>query len=205
MGEAVNVALLDTFVAVASGLIIFPSCFAYDVEVSSGPSLIFITLPNIFNNIPMGRLWGSLFFVFMSFAAFSTVLTVFEGIVACTMDLSGWSRKKTCVINCFVMFVLSLPCALGFNVLSGFEPFGSGSTVLDLEDFIVSNIILPIGSLCFILFCTTKKGWGWENFIAEANAGKGFRIKNFMRFYMIYVLPSVITVLFFVSIYNFFK
>jgi NSS family neurotransmitter:Na+ symporter len=205
MGEAVNVALLDTFVAVASGLIIFPSCFAYDVEVTSGPSLIFITLPNIFNNIPLGRLWGSLFFVFMSFAAFSTVLTVFEGIIACTMDITGWSRKKSCLINCVTMFLLSLPCALGFNVLSGFKPFGEGSTVLDLEDFIVSNVILPIGALCMVLFCTTQKGWGWDNFVSEANTGKGIKVKKFMKPYMSYVLPVVITALFIVSIYNFFR
>ncbi len=205
MGEAVNVALLDTFVAVASGLIIFPACFAYNVEVNSGPSLIFITLPNIFNNIPLGRLWGSLFFVFMSFAALSTVLTVFEGILACTMDLFDWSRKKSCMINGILMFLLSLPCALGFNVLSGFKPFGEGTSVLDLEDFIVSNLILPIGSLMFILFCTSKKGWGWDKFMTEANTGKGIKIKNGMRFYMSYILPVIIVALFFVSMYNFFK
>ncbi len=205
MGEAVNVALLDTFVALASGLIIFPACFAYDVEVSSGPSLIFITLPNIFNHIPLGRLWGSLFFVFMSFAALSTVLTVFEGILACTMDMFGWSRKKSCLINGILMFVLSLPCALGFNVLSGFQPFGEGSSVLDLEDFIVSNLILPIGSLAFILFCTMKKGWGWENFTAEANSGKGLKVQKWMRFYMSCVLPVIVAILFVVGIYNFFR
>lgn len=205
MGEAVNVALLDTFVALASGLIIFPACFAYDVEVSSGPSLIFITLPNIFNHIPLGRLWGSLFFVFMSFAALSTVLTVFEGILACTMDMFGWSRKKSCLINGILMFVLSLPCALGFNVLSGFQPFGEGSSMLDLEDFIVSNLILPIGSLAFILFCTMKKGWGWENFTAEANSGKGLKVQKWMRFYMSYVLPVIVAILFVVGIYNFFR
>ncbi|MBQ9111511.1 MAG: sodium-dependent transporter [Oscillospiraceae bacterium] len=205
MGEAVNVALLDTFVALASGLIIFPACFAYDVEVSSGPSLIFITLPNIFNHIPLGRLWGSLFFVFMSFAALSTVLTVFEGILACTMDMFGWSRKKSCLINGVLMFVLSLPCALGFNVLSGFQPFGEGSSVLDLEDFIVSNLILPIGSLAFILFCTMKKGWGWENFTAEANSGKGLKVQKWMRFYMSCILPVIVAILFVVGIYNFFR
>ncbi len=205
MGEAVNVALLDTFVALASGLIIFPACFAYNVEVNSGPSLIFITLPNIFNNIPLGRLWGSLFFVFMSFAALSTVLTVFEGILACTMDLFDWSRKKSCLVNGILMFVLSLPCALGFNVLSGFQPFGEGTSVLDLEDFIVSNLILPIGSLMFILFCTTKKGWGWENFTAEANTGKGLKVRSWMRIYMSYVLPVIVAILFVVGLYNFFK
>ncbi|MBE6851308.1 MAG: sodium-dependent transporter [Ruminococcus sp.] len=205
MGEAVNVALLDTFVALASGLIIFPACFAYGVEVNSGPPLIFITLPNIFNHIPLGRLWGSLFFVFMSFAALSTVLTVFEGIIACTIDMFGWSRKKSCLINGILMFILSLPCALGFNVLSSFQPFGEGTTVLDLEDFIVSNVILPLGSLAFILFCTTKKGWGWQNFTTEANSGKGLNVQKWMRFYMSYILPVIVAILFVVGIYNFFR
>ncbi|MBQ8298106.1 MAG: sodium-dependent transporter [Ruminococcus sp.] len=205
MGEAVNVAFLDTFVAFASGLIIFPACFAYDVEVDSGPSLIFITLPNIFNNMPMGRFWGSLFFVFLTFAALSTVLTVFEGIISCTMDMFGFSRKKACVINGILMFVLSLPCALGFNVLSGFQPFGEGSTVMDLEDFAVSNVLLPLGSLIFILFCVSRKGWGWNNFVEEANAGKGLKVQKFMRGYMTYVLPVIVFVLFAVGIYNFFK
>ncbi len=204
-GEAVNIALLDTFVALSSGLIIFPACFAYGVEVNSGPSLIFITLPNIFNNIPMGRLWGSLFFVFMSFAALSTVLTVFEGIISCTMDIFGWSRKKSCAINGVLMFVLSLPCALGFNVLSGIKPFGEGSTIMDLEDFIVSNLILPIGSLCFILFCTMSKGWGWDKFTEEANTGKGLKIHKAMRGYMTFVLPVIVIILFVMGIYNFFK
>lgn len=205
MGESVNVAFLDTFVAFASGLIIFPACFAYDVEVSSGPSLIFITLPNIFNNIPLGRLWGSLFFVFLSFAALSTVLTVFEGIIACSIDVFGWSRKKSCVINGILMFVLSLPCALGFNLLSNIQPLGSGTTIMDLEDFIVSNLILPIGSLIFILFCVSKKGWGWDNFMNEANAGKGLKVQKFMRGYMTYVLPVIVLILFAVGLYNYFK
>ena len=205
MGEAVNVALLDTFVALASGLIIFPACFAYGVDVDSGPDLIFITLPNIFNNIPMGRLWGSLFFVFLTFAALSTVLTVFEGIIACTTDLTGWSRKKACVINGILMFILSLPCALGFNVLSGITPFGKKSTIMDLEDFLVSNIILPLGSLIFVVFCTNKKGWGWDNFVREANEGKGIKVKKFMRGYMTYVLPVIIFLLFVFGLYNFFK
>ncbi len=205
MGEAVNVALLDTFVALASGLIMFPACFAYDVEVGSGPPLIFITLPNIFNYIPLGRLWGSLFFVFMSFAALSTVLTVFEGILACTMDMFGWSRKKSCLINGILMFLLSLPCALGFNLLSGFQPFGEGTSVLDLEDFIVSNLILPLGSLAFILFCTSKKGWGWDKFTAEANTGKGLKIQKWMRFYMSVILPVIVAILFVVGIWNFFR
>lgn len=201
MGEAVNVALLDTFVALSSGLIIFPACFAYGVEVNSGPGLIFITLPNIFNNLPLGRLWGSLFFVFMTFAAFSTVLTVFEGILSCTMDLLGWSRKKSCVINGVLLFVISLPCALGFNVLKGVEILGFD--IMNFEDFIVSNIILPLGSLIFILFCVSKRAWGWEKFTEEANAGKGLKVRKWMRGYMTYVLPVMVFVIFVVGIYNF--
>lgn len=205
MGEAVNVAFLDTFVAFASGLIIFPACFAYGVQPDSGPSLIFITLPNIFNNMPLGRLWGSLFFVFLTFAALSTVLTVFEGIIACTRDVFGWSRKKSCIINGILMFVLSLPCALGFNKLSFIEPFGRGTGIMDLEDFIVSNLILPTGSLIFILFCVSKKAWGWDNFVNEANTGKGIKVKSFMRGYMTYVLPVIVLAVFLMGLYNFFK
>lgn len=196
LGESVNVALLDTFVAIASGLIIFPACSAYGVDVTSGPKLLFITLPNIFNNLPLGRLWGSLFFVFMSFAALSTVLAVFECIIANTMDLWGWSRKKSCLINGVLLFALSVPCCLGFNVLSGFQPLGAGSTILDLEDTIVSNFILPLGSLVFILFCVTKKGWGWDNFVNEANTGKGLKIKKFMKGYITYILPVLVMLVF---------
>lgn len=199
-GESVNVALLDTLVALSSGLIIFPACFAYNVDVNSGPSLIFITLPNIFNNLPGGRIWGSLFFVFMSFAALSTVLAVFEEITACTQDLFGWGRKKACIVNGILLFVLSLPCCLGFNLLSFIQPLGEGSTIMDLEDFLVSNIILPLGSLVMILFCTTKKGWGWDNYIAEANTGKGLRLRKFLRGYMTYVLPAMVLVLFVIGI-----
>lgn len=200
LGESVNVAMLDTFVAVASGLIIFPACSAYGVDVTSGPKLLFITLPNIFNNIPLGRLWGSLFFVFMSFAALSTVLAVFECIIANTMDLWGLSRKKACIINGILLFLLSVPCCLGFNILSGFQPLGAGSTILDLEDTVVSNFILPIGSLVFILFCVTKKGWGWDNFVNEANTGKGLKIKRFMRGYMTYVLSVLVMFVFIMGI-----
>lgn len=196
LGESVNVALLDTFVAIASGLIIFPACSAYGVDVTSGPKLLFITLPNIFNNLPLGRLWGSLFFVFMSFAALSTVLAVFECIIANTMDLLGWSRKKSCLINGVLLFALSVPCCLGFNILSGFQPLGAGSTILDLEDTIVSNFILPLGSLVFILFCVTKKGWGWDNFVNEANTGKGLKVKKFMKGYITYILPVLVMLVF---------
>lgn len=202
MGESVNVALLDTFVAITSGLIIFPACFAYNIEVDAGPPLIFVTLPNLFNNMPLGRLWGSLFFMFMTFAALSTVLAVFENILACCMDLFGWSRKKSCLINGIAMFLLSIPCILGYNVLSSFKPFGEGSAVLDLEDFIVSNILLPLGSLTMVLFCVTKRyGWGWKNFTAEANAGKGLKVQDWMRGYMTFVLPVIIIILFVVGIY----
>lgn len=205
MGEAVNVALLDTFVAFVSGLIIFPACFANGVQPDSGPSLLFITLPNIFNDMALGRLWGSLFFIFMSFASLSTIFAVFEGIIASTMDITGWSRKKACLINGIMMFVLSLPCALGFNLLNFIQPFSAGSTIMDLEDFLVSNMILPIGSLIFVLFCVSKKGWGWNKFVDEANTGKGVKIKNFMRPYMTYVLPVIVLIVFVLGLYNFFN
>lgn len=195
LGEAVNVGVLDTFVAFVSGLIIFPAAFAYGIEVDAGPSLIFITLPNIFNNMPLGRLWGSLFFLFMTFAAFSTILAVFENIIACTMELFGWSRKKASLINIVSMFLLSLPCALGSSLLAGFKPFGEGSAVLDLEDFIVSDILLPVGSLIFLLFCITKKGWGFDNFLNEVNTGKGIKLPKALYGYLKYVLPIVIIIL----------
>ena len=195
MGESARVAALDTLVALCSGLIIFPACFAYGVQPDSGPSLIFITLPNIFNHMPLGRVWGRLFFVFMSFAAFSTVLGVFENIVSCTMDLSGWSRKKACLFNGILMLLLSMPCVLGFNVLSKFQPLGPGTGVLDLEDFVVSNLLLPLGSLIFIFFCTSRYGWGWKDFTKEANTGKGLKVQRWMRGYMCYVLPVLVAVI----------
>ena len=195
MGESARVAALDTLVALCSGLIIFPACFAYGVQPDSGPSLIFITLPNIFNHMPLGRVWGSLFFVFMSCAAFSTVLGVFENIVSCTMDLSGWSRKKACLFNGILMLLLSMPCVFGFNVLSKFQPLGPGTGVLDLEDFVVSNLLLPLGSLIFIFFCTSRYGWGWKNFTKEANTGKGLKVQRWMRGYMCYVLPVLVAVI----------
>ena len=195
MGESARVAALDTLVALCSGLIIFPACFAYGVQPDSGPSLIFITLPNIFNHMPLGRVWGRLLFVFMSFAAFSTVLGVFENIVSCTMDLSGWSRKKACLFNGILMLLLSMPCVLGFNVLSKFQPLGPGTGVLDLEDFVVSNLLLPLGSLIFIFFCTSRYGWGWKDFTKEANTGKGLKVQRWMRGYMCYVLPVLVAVI----------
>ena len=195
-GESINVAILDTLVAICSGLIIFPACSAYNVSVDSGPSLLFITLPNVFNHLAVGRIWGSLFFLFMVFAALSTVLAVFENIVSMCMDEFGWSRKKACFINIPLMILLSLPCALGSNLLSGFQPLGAGSQVLDLEDFIVSNLMLPLGSLTFLLFCVTRIGWGWDNFVTEANQGTGMKIRNWMRPYMTYVLPFIIILIF---------
>lgn len=200
MGESVNIALLDTFVAITSGLIIFPACSAYNVDVTSGPGLIFETLPNIFANMPLGNIWGSLFFVFMSFAALSTVFAVFENIISCTLDLFGWSRKKACIINCIVIFILSLPCALGFNLLSNIQPLGEGSTIMDLEDFLVSNIILPLGAMIFVIFSLSRYGWGWKNFVAEANQGKGLKVANAMRWYMTYILPLIILVIFIMGI-----
>ncbi len=203
MGEAVNVGVLDTFVAFTAGLIIFPACSAYGVEAGSGPSLVFVTLPNIFNNLPGGRIWGSLFFVFMSFAALSTVFAVFENIVACLRDLTGWSRKKTCLITCVGLMALSMPCVLGFTVLSNVKIMGL--SIMDFEDFLVNNILLPVGSLIFVIFCVSKKGWGWKNFTAEANTGKGMKVQNWMRIYMTYVLPVIIAIVFVIGLYNFFN
>lgn len=200
LGEAVNVAILDTFVAFTAGLIIFPACFAFGVSPDSGPNLIFVTLPNIFNHMALGRLWGSLFFVFMAFAAFSTVLAVFENIMSCCMDLTGWSRKKVALFNTVLMILLSLPCVLGYNVWSGFQPFGEGSAVLDLEDFLVSNIWLPLGSLVYLLFCTTRYGWGWKNFKEEANEGGGMKVRDGIRFYVSYILPLIVVVIFVLGI-----
>ena len=203
-GEAINVAVLDTFVAIVAGLIIFPACFSYGVEAGSGPSLIFITLPNIFNHIPLGRLWGSLFFIFLAFAAFSTVIAVFENIISCCMDLTGMERKKVVLINVIVVIRISLPCALGFNVLSGIQPLGEGTGIMDLEDFLVSNILLPLGSLVYLLFCTSRYGWGWDNFIKEANTGKGVKMPNWMRFYLTYILPIIVLIIFAIGIKSIF-
>ena len=193
-GESVTITVLDTFVAFTAGLIIFPACFAYGVRPDSGPSLIFRTLPNIFNHMRGGRLWGSLFFVFMTFAAFSTVLAVFENIMAMTMDLHKISRKKAGLICAILLSVLSLPCALGFNVLSFVHPLGKG-TFLDLEDFLVSNLLLPVGTLLIVLFCTTKAGWGWDNTIKEINTGKGLKMKNWMRPFCTFLMPVLIVLI----------
>lgn len=192
LGEAVNVAVLDTFVAITAGLIIFPACFAFGVNPDSGPSLIFITLPNVFMSMTGGRVWGSLFFLFMSFAAFSTVIAVFENIIACSMELFNQERKKAALLNLILLIILSLPCALGFNVLSSFEPLGAGSSVLDLEDFVVSNFLLPLGSLIYLLFCTWNFGWGMENYRKEANEGEGLKIPGWTTGYLKFVLPVMI-------------
>lgn len=200
LGESIRVGVLDTFVALTAGFIIFPACSAFGVEAGSGPKLIFLTLPNIFNHLPFGRLWGSLFFIFLTFAAFSTVLAVFENIISCGMDLTGCSRKKSCMVNLVLLFVLSVPCALGFNVWSNIQPFGAGSTIMDLEDFLVSNILLPLGSLIYLMFCTSRHGWGWNAFREEANTGKGVKMPNILRGYCTYVLPIIVLVIFVIGI-----
>ena len=195
-GEAACITLLDTGVALMAGLIIFPACFAYNVSPDSGPNLIFITLPNVFNAMSYGNLWGALFFLFMSFAALSTIIAVFENIISFAIDLTGCSRKKAVFVNLIVIIVLSLPCVFGFNLLSGFQPLGTGSTVLDLEDFIVSNNLLPLGSLVYLLFCTSRYGWGWDNFTLEANAGEGLKFPKAVRFYVSYILPLIVLLIF---------
>ena len=195
LGESVNIAILDTFVAIVSGLIIFPTCFAFGISPDNGPSLIFITLPNVFNHMAAGRIWGTLFFMFMTFAAFSTILAVFENIISCGMDLFHLSRKKSCMINLVLLIVLSLPCVFGYNLWSAFQPMGEGSAVLDLEDFIVSNCILPIGSLIYLLFCVTRYGWGFDRYLKEANTGEGMKIPKGIRIYVTYILPVLIILL----------
>ncbi len=199
-GEALNVMLLDTFVAITAGLIIFPACFAYGVPADQGPGLVFVTLPNIFNAMPLGTLWGSLFFIFMNFAAITTIVAVFENIMAFSMDLFHWTRKRACIVNFVLITLLSIPCALGFSILSGIQPFGAGSAILDLEDFLVSNVIMPLGAVLIILFCTTKRGWGWQHFIEEANTGKGFHFPQWTRFYISYILPCAVLFIFIMGI-----
>ncbi len=195
LGESVNIAILDTFVAFVSGLIIFPSCFAFDISPDMGPQLIFVTLPNVFNSMAGGRIWGTLFFIFMTFAAFSTILAVFENIISCGMDLFHWSRKKSCMVNLAALIVLSLPCVFGYNLWSAIQPLGEGSTILDLEDFLVSNLILPIGSLCYLLFCVTRYGWGFDRYMKEANTGEGLKMPGWIRIYVTYILPVLIVFL----------
>lgn len=200
LGEGINVASLDTFVAIMSGLIIFPACFTYDVSVDADPNLIFVTLPHVFMNMAGGRIWGSLFFLFMSFAALSTIFAVFQNILSCVQEITNFSKVKTCILCGIGIFVLSIPCVLGFNVLSSFQPLGSGTGVLDLEDYIVSNILLPVGSLIVTIFCTQKLGWGFNKYMDEANQGKGVKVKKWMRFYMSYILPVIIGIIAVISI-----
>lgn len=194
-GESVRIIALDTFVAITAGIIIFPACFSYDVAPDQGPSLLFITLPNIFSQMKGGRIWASLFFLFMSFAALSTLIAVFENIISYWIDVKKMSRRKACLINYILILVLSLPCILGFNVLSSIQPFGEGSNILDLEDFIVSNIMLPLGCLLFVLFVTRKSGWGWDNFLQEANKGEGLKFPSKAKFYVSYIVPILIAII----------
>ena len=203
-GEGVRICALDTFVAIMAGLIIFPACFSFGVQPDAGPSLLFITLPNVFQHMVGGRIWGCCFFVFMSFAALSTVIAVFENIITMTVELGSWTRKKSLLVNLVLIFVLSLPAILGFNLLSGFQPFGDGSSVMDLEDFLVSYNILPLGSLIYVLFCVRKNGWGWEKFLAEVNEGTGTKLPAWLRGYMAYVVPTLICLIYLKGYYDMF-
>ncbi len=204
LGESVTIAGLDTFVAVTAGLIIFPACFSHGVSPDSGPSLIFVTLPNVFNAMPAGHVWGALFFLFMSFAAFSTVLAVFQNIVAMGQELWHWTKPQAIVRNILLVGIGCIPCILGFGPWSGFQPLGPGSTVLDLEDFIVSNVILPCGSFVYLMFCVSKWGWGWDSFYKEVNTGSGPRFPSWMRGYLRWVLPALMVFLFFHGLYTVF-
>lgn len=194
-GEALRICVLDTIVAIAAGLIIIPACFAYSVEPDAGPSLIFLTLPHIFLDMPGGRFWGAAFFLFMTFASFSTVLAVFENLLSGCIDEFHWTRKKATLACLAVVFVLSIPCALGYNLLSGFHLIG-GRDILDSEDFIVSNFLLPLGSLVYLLFCISKWGWGFDYYLAEANKGQGIKIPHWFKNYFRFVLPIIFLVIF---------
>ncbi|MGN0434980.1 MAG: sodium-dependent transporter [Bilifractor sp.] len=204
-GEAVTITALDTFVALMAGFIIIPACFAYGIEPDAGPSLIFLTIPNLFSQMPGGRIWGALFFVFLSFAALTTVIAVFENIIAFDMDLFGWTRKKSVIISAVLVVLLSLPCVFGYNIWSSFQPLGEGTHILDLEDFIVSNNLLPLGSLAFVLFCTRKSGWGWDHFIQEADAGEGRKFPRKLRTYITFIVPVIIIVIYLKGYYDMFS
>ena len=193
-GEGARICGLDTFVALLSGLIIFPACFSYGVEAGAGPSLIFVTLPDVFVNMAGGRLWGALFFLFMTFASFSTVIAVFENIMSFCMDMFGWSRKKAALVNCIIILIASLPCVLGYNVWSSLHIIGARD-VLDSEDFLVSNLLLPIGSLIYLLFCVTKWGWGADKYFEEANTGTGIKMKKWLKPYFQFILPILILII----------
>ncbi|NLB40891.1 MAG: sodium-dependent transporter, partial [Clostridiales bacterium] len=205
LGESINIASLDTAISIIAGLIIFPASFSFGVDPGEGPGLVFVTLPNIFNAMSGGRIWGSLFFIFMTFAAFSTVIAVFENIISFGMDLWGWSRKKAAVINTILLIILSMPVILGFNILSGVQPLGSGTNILDLEDFIVSYNLLPLGSLGYLLFCVTRYGWGFDNFMKEANTGKGIKMPRALKGYLQWVMPAIIILVLIQGYINFFK
>ena len=204
-GEAINITILDTFVALMAGFIIIPACFAFNIQPDAGPNLIFITIPNLFAQMPGGRWWGALFFLFLTFAAFSTLVAVFENIISFDMDLLKWSRRKSVIVSMIAIIVLSMPCVLGFNLLADFQPVGAGSTIMDLEDFLVSNNLLPLGSLLFVLFCTKKNGWGFENFLAEVNTGEGMKFPKKIRFYMTYILPWIIVIIYLKGYYDMFS
>lgn len=201
-GEAIQIGILDTFVALTAGLIIFPACFSFGVDQTQGVGLVFVTLPNVFNQMAGGRFWGALFFIFMSFAALSTIIAVFENILNFSMELWSWSRKKAVLINGAAILILSMPCILGFNVWSGFQPFGPGSTIQDLEDFIISNNLLPLGSLVYLLFCVTRYGWSWKNFVAEADTGNGLKFPKWARPYLTFVLPLIVLIIFVMGYYD---
>lgn len=204
-GESIHIVLLDTFVALMAGLIVIPACFAFAIEPGAGPGLVFLTLPNVFAQMLGGQFWGALFFLFLSFAALTTVVGVFENILSFAMDLFGWSRKKAVAINILVLSLLCLPCIFGFNLLASFQPLGAGTNIMDLEDFLVSSNIMPLGALIYLMFCTKKNGWGWQNFMQEANAGQGVAFPKKMRFYMTMLLPWIIVLIYLKGYYDMFS
>ncbi len=193
-GESIKICILDTFVAITAGLIIFPACFSYGVQPDQGPALIFVTLPNVFVNMAGGRIWGTLFFLFMTFACFSTVIAVFENLISFSIDMFNLSRTKAVIINAIIMLIGCLPCIFGFNILSGFSILGKG--VLDIEDFIVSNLLLPVGAFLYSLFCSTKFGWGFDGYLNECNQGKGIKFPIFIKPYVKYILPVLVLIVF---------
>ena len=202
LGEAGSIVAVDTFVALTAGFIIIPACFAYGVQPDAGPSLLFITLPNVFNHMQGGRIWATAFFVFMAFAALSTIIAVCENIISFYMDMLGWERKKAVAVNVIAIILLSLPAVLGYNIWAGFSPLGKGTTIMDLEDFLVSYNILPLGGLIFVLFCVRKNGWGFSGFLEEANTGEGRKLPNWIRYYMTYVLPCIIVIVYLKGYYD---
>ena len=192
--ESIKICILDTFVAITAGLIIFPACFSYGVQPDQGPALIFVTLPNVFVNMAGGTIWGTLFFLFMTFACFSTVIAVFENLISFSIDMFNLSRTKAVIINAIIMLIGCLPCIFGFNILSGFSILGKG--VLDIEDFIVSNLLLPVGAFLYSLFCSTKFGWGFDGYLNECNQGKGIKFPRFIKPYVKYILPVLVLIVF---------